>query len=148
LTTLTTSPLRARTAARSHDSNNLFTARRHRFDDSYNFTARRHRFDGSNNLTVRARRRRDLTTLTTSSPRRRHRFDDSYNLITASMRTRGIPTTRRRRRRASTKEHGYNRELGRQDHCKIWYNGWLGGSISRQSQPHERRRFGSDLSTL
>jgi hypothetical protein len=78
--------------------------------------------------------RRDLTAITTSPSAPIH---DSYNnlttaqsttLTTSSLHAHGIPTTRRRRRRASTKEHGFNRELGRQDHCKIWYNGCLGGS--------------------
>jgi hypothetical protein len=72
------------------------------------------RFDDSNNLTA--------------ARARRHRFDDSYNLLTASLRARGIPTTRRRCRRASTKAWITTGSLGGRDYYKIWCNGCLGGS--------------------
>ena len=101
----------------------------------------------------------DLTTPTTSSPRTAAQSNDSCNLTNARARARrGIPTTRRRqwrwrRRRASIKAL-ITTELGRRHHCKIWYNGYLGGlniwytNLTRGVDLALRsRRFGSDLST-
>jgi hypothetical protein len=95
--------------------------------------------------------RRDLTATTTLLTAPIH---DSYNnlttaqsttLTTTSPHARGIPTTRRWRWRASTKEHGFNRELERQDHCKIWYNGCLGGSDTRYTTREFNLTGGIDL---
>jgi hypothetical protein len=147
---------------RAHSgSDNFLTARRHRFDDYNNLTD----LTAHGGATLRLQQPphrgggTDLTTPTTSSPRTAARSDDSYNLTNARARARrSIPTTQRRRwrwrrRRASTKAW-ITTELGRRRHCKIWYNGCLGGLNTRYTNltrgvdlALRSCRFGSDLST-